>query len=157
MEYDFSKLDALLPAYEGKKGVLIPLLQAAQNLEGYLSRPVLKHISEKMNVPAAEIYGVVTFYSMFRLEQQGKHIIRVCKGTACHVSDADSIKDSLVEHLKLGPGKLTTQDMKFTLMEVACLGCCSLAPVIMIDDQTFGKLTPEAIPGILDRFRDEGA
>lgn len=157
MEQDFSKLDSLFGAYEGKKGSLIPLLQAAQNLEGYLSRPVLKRISERMRVPAAEIYGVVTFYSMFRLEPQGKHIIRVCKGTACHVSDADGIKDTLVETLRLEEGKVTTADMQFTLMEVACLGCCSLSPVIMIDDQTFGKLTPEAIPGILDRFRDEGA
>ena len=157
MEQDFSRLDALLPAYEGRQGSLIPLLQAAQNLEGYLSRPVLKHISERMKVPAAEIYGVVTFYSMFRLEPQGKHIVRVCKGTACHVSDADGIKDALIENLKLEGGKVTTEDMQFTLMEVACLGCCSLSPVIMIDDQTFGKLTPEAIPGILDKFRDGGA
>lgn len=157
MEQDFRRLDALLPAYEGRQGSLIPLLQAAQNLEGYLSRPVLKHISERMKVPAAEIYGVVTFYSMFRLEPQGKHIVRVCKGTACHVSDADGIKDALIENLKLEGGKVTTEDMQFTLMEVACLGCCSLAPVIMIDDQTFGKLTPEAIPGILDKFRDGGA
>ncbi len=153
MEQDFSKLDAILPAYQGKKGVLIPLLQEAQNIEGYLSRPVIKYISEKMQVPAAEIYGVVTFYSMFRLEPQGKHIIRVCKGTACHVSDADSIKEALQENLKLAPNEATTQDMQFTLMEVACLGCCSLAPVIMVDDQTFGKLTPEAIPAILDKFR----
>ena len=157
MEQDFSRLDALLPAYEGRQGSLIPLLQAAQNLEGYLSRPVLKHISERMKVPAAEIYGVVTFYSMFRLEPQGKHIVRVCKGTACHVSDADGIKDALIENLKLEGGKVTTEDMQFTLMEVACLGCCSLAPVIMIADQTFGKLTPEAIAGILDKFRDGGA
>lgn len=153
MEQDFSRLDALFPAYEGRKGALIPLLQAAQGLEGYLSRPVLKRISEKMNIPAAEIYGVVTFYSMFRLEPQGRHIIRICKGTACHVSDADGIKEALVEQLKLEGGKATTEDMQFTLMEVACLGCCSLSPVIMIDDQTFGKLTPEAIPGILDKFR----
>ncbi|MFO8144624.1 MAG: NADH-quinone oxidoreductase subunit NuoE [Candidatus Syntrophosphaera sp.] len=153
MEQDFSKLDAILPAYQDRKGSLIPLLQEAQAIEGYLPRPVLKHISEKMNIPAAEIYGVVTFYSMFRLEPQGRHIIRVCKGTACHVSDADGIKDALVENLDLKDQETTTEDMQFTLVEVACLGCCSLAPVIMIDDQTFGKLTPEAIPGILDKFR----
>jgi NADH-quinone oxidoreductase E subunit len=153
MEQDFSKLDAILPAYQDRKGSLIPLLQEAQAIEGYLPRPVLKHIAEKMNIPAAEIYGVVTFYSMFRLEPQGRHIIRVCKGTACHVSDADGIKDALVENLDMKDQETTTEDMQFTLVEVACLGCCSLAPVIMIDDQTFGKLTPEAIPGILDKFR----
>ncbi|HNU54164.1 MAG TPA: NADH-quinone oxidoreductase subunit NuoE [Candidatus Syntrophosphaera sp.] len=154
MEQDFSRLDALLQEYEGRKGSLIPFLQAAQELEGYLSRPALKYISERMKVPAAEICGVVTFYSMFRLEPQGKHIIRVCKGTACYVSEADGIKDALIENLKLEDGKLTTDDMLFTLMEVSCLGCCSLAPVIMIDNKTFGKLTPEAIPGILEKFRN---
>ena len=152
MEQDFNKLDAIISAYQGRKGVLIPLLQEIQNLEGFLSRETMKYVSEKMNVPAAEIYGVVTFYSMFRLEQQGKHIVRICKGTACHVSDADSIKDALIENLKLDPGTVTTKDMQFTLLEVACLGCCSLAPVIMIDDQTYGKLTPEAIPGILEKY-----
>lgn len=155
MEQDFGKLDAIISAYQGKKGVLIPLLQEAQALAGYLSRPVLKYISDKMEVPVAEIYGVVTFYSMFRLAPQGRHIIRVCKGTACHVSDADSVKESLLDQLRLAPDELTTKDLQFTVMEVACLGCCSLAPVIMVDDQTFGKLTPEAIPGILERFRYE--
>lgn len=152
MNNDTSRLDALLSSYKGRKGVLIPLMQEVQNLEGYLSRDTMRYIAEQMDVPAAEIYGVATFYSMFRLKPQGKHIIRVCKGTACHVSDADSIKDALIENLKLPPGENTTSDMHFTLVEVACLGCCSLAPVIMVDDQTFGKLTPEAIPGILEKF-----
>lgn len=152
MDQDFSRLEAIIPAYQGRQGVLIPLMQEAQNIMGYLSRETMKFLADRMNVPAAEIYGVATFYSMFRLKPQGKHIIRVCKGTACHVSDADSIKDALIEHLKLEAGEVTTQDMHFTLMEVACLGCCSLSPVIMIDDQTFGKLTPEAIPGILEKF-----
>lgn len=152
MQKDIGKLDALLASYQGKKGVLIPLMQEVQDLEGYLSQETMRYISDKMGIPAAEIFGVATFYSMFRLKPQGKHIIRVCKGTACHVSDADGIKDALVENLNLPEGEVTTADMRFTLMEVACLGCCSLAPVIMIDDQTFGKLTPEAIPGILDKF-----
>ncbi|MDP2173426.1 MAG: NADH-quinone oxidoreductase subunit NuoE [Candidatus Cloacimonadaceae bacterium] len=152
MQNEDRKLDAVLTAYKGRKGILIPLLQEVQNLEGYLSRDTMKYVSDFMDIPAAEIYGVATFYSMFRLKPQGKHIIRVCKGTACHVSDADSIKYALIENLKLADGEETTADMNFTLMEVACLGCCSLAPVIMIDDQTFGKLTPEAIPAILQRF-----
>lgn len=152
MQKEDRKLDAVLNAYKGRKGILIPLLQEVQDLEGYLSRDTMKYVSEYMNIPSAEIYGVATFYSMFRLKPQGKHIIRVCKGTACHVSDADSIKYALKENLKLADGEETTADMHFTLVEVACLGCCSLAPVIMIDDQTFGKLTPEAIPAILQRF-----
>jgi len=113
----------------------------------------MKYLAEKVQVPAAEIFGVATFYSMFRLKQQGKHIVRVCKGTACQVSDANGIKTALVEALALPEGENTTADMQFTLMEVACLGCCSLAPVIMIDDMTYGTLVPEAIPAILDKFR----
>jgi NADH:ubiquinone oxidoreductase subunit E len=154
MAHDLNKLDDTIQKYHGRQGVLIPLLQEVQDQEGYLSQETMKYVAEKMNVPAAEIFGVVTFYSMFRLEQQGKHIVRICKGTACHVSDADGIKDSLIENLKLAKGEKTTKDMQFTLMEVACLGCCSLAPVIMIDDQTYGKLTPEAIPGILAKYCD---
>ncbi len=153
MEQDFSKLDAIVSSFKGKKGVLIPMLQQVQNELGYLSRDAMRYVAKATGVPAAEIYGVATFYSMFRLKQQGKHIIRVCKGTACHVSDADGIKNALVEALKLPKDENTTEDMMFTLMEVACLGCCSLAPVIMVDDMTFGKLVPEAIPAILDKFR----
>ena len=151
MEQDFSRLDALLQEYEGRKGSLIPFLQAAQELEGYLSRPALKYISERMKVPAAEICGVVTFYSMFRLEPQGKHIIRVCKGTACYVSEADGIKDALIENLKLEDGKLTTDDPVFG--PVIAFGRGGTA-VEVIDDKTLGKLTPEAIPRILEKFRN---
>ena len=147
-----AQLDALIAEYRGKKGVLIPLMQKVQALDGYLSKPTMKYLAEQMDIPAAEIFGVATFYSMFKLVPQGKHIIRVCKGTACHVSGANSIATALREALKLKDGQETTEDMRFTLMEVACLGCCSLAPVIMIDETTFGKLTPEAIPGILQRF-----
>ena len=152
MEQDNNKLEAILSSYKGKKGILIPMLQAVQNELGYLSKDTMKFVADFMQIPAAEIFGVATFYSMFRLKPQGKHIIRVCKGTACHVSDADGIKAALVEALMLPEGENTTPDMLFTLMEVACLGCCSLAPVIMIDDTTYGKLVPEAIPAILEKF-----
>ncbi len=147
-----AQLDAVIAKYRGKHGILIPLLQEVQALEGYLSRPSMRYVGEQIGVSSAEIFGVATFYSMFHLEPQGKHVIKVCKGTACHVSKANAIADALREALKLESGEITTSDMSFTLMEVACLGCCSLAPVIMIDGQTFGKLTPEAIPGILERF-----
>jgi NADH:ubiquinone oxidoreductase subunit E len=153
MEQDFKALDAILAKNRDRKGFLIPLLQEVQNELGYLSQETMKHIAIEMQVPAADIFGVATFYSMFRLKPQGKHIIRVCKGTACHVSDADGIKKALVEALQLPDGENTTADMHFTLMEVACLGCCSLAPVIMVDDMTFGKLVPEAIPEVLEKFR----
>ncbi|MCB5253907.1 MAG: NADH-quinone oxidoreductase subunit NuoE [Candidatus Cloacimonadaceae bacterium] len=152
MEKDFSQLDTIIQAYQSKPGILIPLLQEVQNLLGYLSRDALRYIAEKMQIPVADIYGVATFYSMFKLKPQGKHIVRVCMGTACHVSDADEIKDALRKALQLQGDEDTTEDMQFTLVEVACLGCCSLAPVIMIDDVTFGKVAMEAIPKILQRF-----
>ncbi len=147
-----AKLDALIAKYKGKQGILIPLLQEAQELYGYLNKELMQYISAQTQIPAAEIFGVATFYSMFKLKAQGRHIIKVCKGTACHVSDADSIKLALIEQLKLAPGEDTTADMRFTLLEVACLGCCSLAPVIMIDDKSYGKLAPEDIVGILSRY-----
>jgi len=108
MEQDFKALDAILAKYRDRKGFLIPLLQEVQNELGYLSQETMKHIAIEMQVPAADIFGVATFYSMFRLKPQGKHIIRVCKGTACHVSDADGIKKALVEALQLPDGENST-------------------------------------------------
>ncbi len=145
-------LDAILSRYKGRHGALIPLLQDVQNLEGYLRQDTMKYVSEQTGVPAAEIFGVATFYSMFRLKPQGKYVIRVCKGTACHVSGANGILNAIRENLKLNGTDDTTEDALFTVMEVACLGCCSLAPVIMIGDQTFGKLTPDTVPAVLKKF-----
>lgn len=155
MEQDFSMLDAIIGKYRNRSGILIPLLQDVQQTLGYLSKDAMRYLAEQMQIPAADIYGVATFYSMFKLKPQGEHIIRVCKGTACHVSDADGIKDALRNELGLEGEEDTTADMKFTLLEVACLGCCSLAPVIMVDDTTFGKLTPDSIKGILQRYAYE--
>lgn len=152
MQNPRQELDAILSKYQGRHGALIPLLQEVQNLEGYLKKDTMKYVSEQMNISAAEIYGVATFYSMFRLKPKGKHTVRVCKGTACHVSGANAILNSIREHLKLENDDDTTGDGQFTVLEVACLGCCSLAPVIMIGDQTYGTLTPESVPAVLDRF-----
>lgn len=148
-----AELDSILLQYKGRHGALIPLLQDVQNLEGYLKNETLKYVSEQTGIPSAEIFGVATFYSMFRLKPQGKYVIRVCKGTACHVSGANSILSAIRETLKLEGKEDTTDDALFTVMEVACLGCCSLAPVIMIGDQTFGKLTPDSVPSVLNKFR----
>ena len=156
MQNSKQELDAILSKFKDKHGALIPLLQEVQQLEGYLKKETLKYVSEQMGFSAAEIFGVATFYSMFRLKPQGKHVVRVCKGTACHVSGANSILTAIREHLKLEEDNDTTVDSLFTVMEVACLGCCSLAPVIMIGDQTYGKLTPEAIPGVLGKFAVKG-
>ncbi|MCD4796125.1 MAG: NADH-quinone oxidoreductase subunit NuoE [Candidatus Cloacimonetes bacterium] len=146
------KIDLIINNYLGKKGALIPLLQEIQTLEKYLSKDTMRYVSEKTGIAIARIYGVATFYTMFRLKPQGKHVIRVCKGTACHVSDANSILKAINSKLNLEDGEDTTKDGLFTVMEVACLGCCSLAPVIMINDNTYGKLTPELISNILKKY-----
>ncbi len=152
MQNSREAIDAVLDRFKGKSGALIPLLQEIQNLEGYLNKETLRYVSEQSGIPAAEIFGVATFYSMFRLKPQGRHVVRICKGTACHVSGANAILTSIKDHLNLCDEDDTTEDMKFTVTEVACLGCCSLAPVIMIGDQTFGKLTPDSVAGVLDKF-----
>ncbi len=150
-----ANLNDIVAKYNNKKGSLIPILQEVQRAESYLSRETIKTISELTNIPVAEIYGVATFYSMFRLKPQGKYTIRICKGTACHVSGAKTILEALKESLNLGADEDTTQDNLFTILEVACLGCCSLAPVIMIEDKTYGKLTSAKIPQIIESFKKE--
>ncbi len=152
MKQDFSKLDALLSSYEKNKGSLITLLQAAQQIEGYLSRPVLKRISEKMKVPAAEIFGVVTFYSMFRLEPKGKHFMKMCDGTACHVRGSTKVIDAIRERLNLTPEQITTDDMMYTFETVSCLGACGLAPVLVVDDIIYGEISPQQAMDILDKI-----
>jgi len=146
------KIDQVINKFIGRKGALIPLLQEVQNIDKYLSKDAMRYVSEKTGIHLAQIYGVATFYTMFRLKPQGKHVIRVCKGTACHVSDANSILKAIRSSLNLEDGEDTTKNMLFTVVEVACLGCCSLAPVIMINNDTFGKLTPEQIAGILKKY-----
>lgn len=145
-------IDEIISNYIGKKGSLIPLLQEIQSVEKYLAPEVMKYVAVKTGIKLADIYGVATFYTMFRLKPQGDHVIRVCKGTACHVSGADGILTAVKNELGLKADKDTTSDNKFTVMEVACLGCCSLAPVIMIDDNTYGKLTPDSVSKILKSY-----
>jgi NADH:ubiquinone oxidoreductase subunit E len=133
------------------KGSLIPVLQAAQDTYGYLPYKALEAIAKKLQIPISQIYGVVTFYAQFRLIPRGKHVIRSCQGTACHVRNSARILDSLKSTLKINPGG-TTEDLKFTLETVACIGCCSLAPVMMIDTDAHGRLRPDRIPKILDSY-----
>lgn len=142
----------VIKKYEGMKGSAIPILQEVQEIEGYISNDSIRYISEMTGIPSAELYGIATFYSMFRLKPQGRHTIRTCKGTACHVSGADTLAAAIRTRLSLPENENTTEDGRFTLLEVACLGCCSLAPVIMIDDTTYGKLTIGKLAGILDSY-----
>ena len=140
-------------AEKGKdKGALIYLLQSAQELFGYIPVDAIEDISEVTGVPAADIYGVITFYSQFRMKPMGKHVIRICEGTACHVNGAKGILTTLETELKIKVDD-TTEDGLFTLLSVACIGCCSLAPVIMIDDETYGSLTPDKTSQIIKKYR----
>ena len=153
-EADLSRLDHLIEKYKGKKGNLIPLLQGTQNLFGYLPKAAFEKIARDTGLSLSDMYGVATFYAQFRLKPVGKIIIKVCHGTACHVQNANTITDALQESLKVKDGE-TTEDGLFTLESVACLGCCSLAPVMMIGDQTYGKLTGTEAVRIVKGIRME--
>ncbi len=137
---DLSLLDSLIIRHKGKKGNIIPLLQGAQEVFGYIPREAFEKLSRETGIPLSDMFGVATFYAQFRLSPVGKYIIKVCHGTACHVQNAVEITEALEEALKIKDGQ-TTEDRLFTLESVACLGCCSLAPVMMISDHTYGKLT----------------
>jgi NADH:ubiquinone oxidoreductase subunit E len=136
-------LDAIIARYAGDRGAVIPVLQEAQAALGWLSDDSLRAIAAGLGVPASQLYGVVTFYTQFRLQPVGRHLIRVCHGTACHVGGAEKISRAVEGELRVADGA-TTEDRKFTVESVACLGCCSLAPVIMIDGETYGRLTGDS-------------
>jgi NADH-quinone oxidoreductase subunit E len=151
-DVDLTLLAPLIARYKGQKGNVIPLLQGAQDIYGYLPRAVFEKISQETGLELNEMFGVATFYAQFRLAPVGRHIIKVCHGTACHVQNANEITESLEETLKVKDGE-TTEDRLFTLESVACLGCCSLAPVMMIDDSTYGKLTGNEATKIIKNIR----
>lgn len=152
-ERDLARLDELLADLGGTKGTLIPILQKAQDIFGYLPREVLIMISEKTHIPISQIFGVVTFYAQFHLNPRGRNIVRSCQGTACHVRGAKLILNELKAQLGLEEGEVTTKDLLFTLETVACIGCCGLAPVIMINDETHGRLAPDSVKGIVDQYK----
>lgn len=131
----------------------IPLLQEIQRRHTYLPESLMEAVAEVSGIPIARLFGVATFYSQFRFTPQGKHLIRICKGTACHVAGAELLTSSISDELGIAEGE-TTEDLLFSLESVACLGCCSLAPVVMIDDEIYGKLTPKKIKGILKEYKN---
>lgn len=138
--------------YDGAPGELIPLLQSAQDHFGYIPRRAINYISGVTGIPESDVYGVITFYSQFRLRPMGKYVIRACAGTACHVSGARMIIETIEDELGVEVGT-TSKDGLFTLQTVACIGCCSLAPVIMINDDTHGKLTPASLRKLLKKYK----
>lgn len=149
---DLTLIDPLIEKYKGKKGNLIPILQGTQEIFGYIPRTAFEKISNDTGLKLSDMYGVATFYSQFRLNPVGKHIVKVCHGTACHVQNANELSEALEEALKLKDGE-TTEDGLFTLESVACLGCCSLAPVMAIGDETYGKLTGTGAIKIIKNIR----
>ncbi len=138
--------------FVGEEGKLIPLLQQAQLEDGFLKRERLQQIHKQSGIPLTHIYGVATFFAQFRFKPVGKFLVKVCHGTACHVSGADDLTKSCQKHLAIDNGE-TTPDRLFSLETVACLGCCSLAPAVMINQATFGNLSPSGIVKILKRFQ----
>jgi NADH:ubiquinone oxidoreductase subunit E len=156
MQAKYDELKQYIEEMKQKPGPLMPVMQRAQDIFGSLPFDVQKFIAEEMEIPMTDIYGVATFYSQFALAPKGQHVIGVCMGTACYVKKAESILNALGDELQTPPGE-TTPDALFTLEATRCLGCCGLAPVIMIDDQVYGRLKPEDIPGILDIYRNKKA
>lgn len=146
------QLEEILKKHTGKKGVLIPVLQEAQEIYGYLPEEVMVEIGSKLKIPVSKVYGVATFYSQFHLKPRGRNIVRICLGTACHVRGGAKILEKLEEILKIKDGE-TTQDLDFTLESVACIGACGLAPVIMINDDTHGRLTPDVVSKVIKQYQ----
>ncbi|MFN3532193.1 MAG: NADH-quinone oxidoreductase subunit NuoE [Candidatus Brocadia sp.] len=152
---DLSKIEKILEKYKNVRGALIPVLQVAQAEYGYLPEPVIDLISERLHISVHEIIGVATFYSQFHLKPRGQHIIKVCCGTACHVKGAKKVLEKLSETLEVSTG-MTTKDNVFTLEEVACLGACSLAPVMMVDEDIHGKLAPDTVATVIKEIKESG-
>ena len=148
----YVKLQEAIAAHKDEKGALMPVLQAAQDIFGYLPEEVQNYIAKELDIPVSDIYGVATIYAQFNLEPKGKYIISVCMGTACYVKGSQKVLDRLAEELKIPVGR-TTPDGRFTLNATRCLGACGLAPVIMVNDDVYGRLTPDQIPGIIAKYR----
>ena len=151
---DLSLLKGVLEEYASQPGSLITILQQAQEIYGYLPKDVMYHIADAVGTTPAEVVGVATFYSQFRFQAVGKYLIMICKGTACYVNGAERIIEAVQEELGIGDNQ-TTEDGLFSLSLVSCLGCCSLAPVMMINEDTYGSLTPDKVRKILRDIREK--
>ena len=151
---DLSLLEDVLGKYASVKGSLISILQKTQEIYGYIPIDAVYHIAERTGSTPAKVLGVATFYSQFRFQAVGKYLIMLCKGTACYVNGADRIAEAVKEELGIGDNE-TTEDGLFSLSLVSCLGCCSLAPVMMINEDTYGSLTPDKVKKILRDIREK--
>ncbi len=154
-EEQLRKLDDVIAQWKDQQGGLLPIMQNAQEICGCVDEEVQRYISENTGIPATTIYGVSTFYSQFTMEPKGKYTVGMCLGTACYVRGAQDVFDVLIKELGVDSGK-TTEDGLFTLEATRCIGCCGLAPAMMVNDEVYGRLVPEDIPGIVEKLRKEG-
>ncbi|MCT4620828.1 MAG: NAD(P)H-dependent oxidoreductase subunit E [Marinisporobacter sp.] len=150
-EENFAKLEEIIQKHKDTKGALMPVLNDAQKLFGCLPLQVQKKISKGLNIPMAEIYGVVTFYAQFSLEPKGEYTIGVCLGTACYVKGAQKIIDRIKKEINVEVGK-TSADGKYTLEATRCIGACGLAPVLTVNEDVYGRLVEGDVPGILEKY-----
>lgn len=148
-----AELSTILDRHRGAPDALITAMEEMQRHYGYLAADHLRYLARELRFPLARVYGIATFYNFFRLTPPGKHVIRVCRGTACHVNQSQAILDHLGERLDVEMGA-TTADGRFTLLTVACVGACSLAPVVVVDEVSHGRMTPEATWEILAAIHD---
>jgi NADH-quinone oxidoreductase E subunit len=146
------QLDAVFEGFDRKRHNLIPLLQAVQNKQGYISPDAISKIASFLKISESLVYGTVTFYSQFFLEPQGEHSIKVCQGTACHVRGSGKIVETIEKELGISAGR-TTEDLKFSLEVVACFGSCALGPVVVVDDKVYGNVTTDQVKEILERLK----
>ena len=149
-------IDDIVHKHNVEPGAVIPVLQEIQEVYGYVPPIAIQRVAEHMNIPASEIYGIVTFYAQFRLEPLGKNLVRVCHGTACHLGGAEMVAEALAQAAGAREGE-TSPDGLFTVERVACLGCCSLAPCIMVNNETHGRLTPESVSKLVAEMRNQEA
>jgi NADH:ubiquinone oxidoreductase subunit E len=147
-----ARIDEILATYRTRRGGLIPVLQQVQKIIGFLPATVQNYIAQGLEIPFADVFGVVTFYSFFTMVPRGRHTIRVCLGTACFVKGSAVLLENVEEHLKISIGE-TTEDREYSLELVRCLGACGLAPVMVVDDVTHGQLDPKEIVDIVESYR----
>ena len=150
----YDALDRVIEEHIQEPGALMPVLQGAQEIFGCVPIDVQKYIAQALHTTLSDVYGVATFYSQFSLQPKGEYLVSVCLGTACYVKGSQKVLDKLSEVLNVEVGQ-TTADGRFTLNATRCLGACGLAPVMTINDEVYGRLTPDQIPAIIDKYRKE--
>jgi len=148
---DQERIKKIFEEYGKEKNQLMPILQSVNSEYNYLPQDLLRHISQKLNLPLSVLFNIATFYNAFSLTPRGRHIISICLGTTCYVRGAERIIRKIEEEIEITAGE-TTEDLKFSLETVRCIGCCSLAPVMRIDDETYGRLRPSEVPKILRNY-----